>query len=235
MKSPAGISMEAVAKHYETASGVVRALDGVTVDVAPGSSLAITGPSGCGKSTLLGLMGGLDQPTAGRVVVGGVEISALPDGRRSALRRGHFGLVFQSDSLLPYLTALENVALRFALGAGAGADEGAGGPERALELLADLGVPECAGRLPDQMSGGQRQRVAVARALVTGPAVILADEPTGSVDADNARIILEALLTAQRSRGATLVVVTHDPDVAGQLETSVSLAVGRLVPDRRGI
>jgi putative ABC transport system ATP-binding protein len=178
-------------------------------------------------------MGGLDQPTAGRVVVGGVEISALPDGRRSALRRGHFGLVFQSDSLLPYLTALENVALRFALGAGA--DEGAGGPERALELLADLGVPECAGRLPDQMSGGQRQRVAVARALVTGPAVILADEPTGSVDADNARIILEALLTAQRSRGATLVVVTHDPDVAGQLETSVSLAVGRLVPDRRGI
>jgi putative ABC transport system ATP-binding protein len=215
-----------VAKHYDTASGVVRALDGVTVEVEPGSSLAITGPSGCGKSTLLGLVGGLDQPTAGRVVVGGVEISGMPERHRSALRRGQFGLVFQSDNLLPYLTAFENVALRLALGARDG------GIDRCLELLAGLGVAECAGKLPDQLSGGQRQRVAVARALVARPAVILADEPTGSVDADNAGTILGALLTAQRSTGATLVVVTHDPDVAGQLERSLSLALGRLVPDR---
>lgn len=225
MRSPAGIRLETVAKHYETASGLVRALDGVTVDVEPGSSLAITGPSGCGKSTLLGLVGGLDRPTAGRVVVGGVEISGMPERHRSALRRGHFGLVFQSDNLLPYLTAFENVALRLALGARAGREG------RCLELLASLGVAECAGKLPDQLSGGQRQRVAVARALVDSPAVILADEPTGSVDADNAGIILEALLTAQRSTGATLVVVTHDPAVADRLERSLSLARGRLAQE----
>jgi len=229
MKSPAGIRLEAVARHYRTASGLVRALDGVTVDVEPGGSLAITGPSGCGKSTLLGLVGGLDRPTSGRVVVGGVEISRMPERARSALRRKHVGLVFQSDNLLPYLTAFENVALPLALCA---LDDGAG---RCLELLAQLGLAECAGKLPDQMSGGQRHRVAVARALVDRPAVILADEPTGAVDTDNAGIIIDALLTAQRSTGATLVVVTHDVDVAHRLGRSLSLADGRLAEHRAGL
>ena len=161
MKSPAGIRLEAVARHYRTASGLVRALDGVTVDVEPGGSLAITGPSGCGKSTLLGLVGGLDRPTSGRVVVGGVEISGCRRPVPPAPR--HVGLVFQSDNLLPYLTAFENVALPLALCA---LDDGAG---RCLELLAQLGLAECAGKLPDQMSGGQRHRVAVARPWSTGP------------------------------------------------------------------
>lgn len=209
--------------------GTLTALDGIDLHAARGMIVVVVGPSGCGKSTLLGLVGGLDRPTSGRVVVGGVEISRMPERARSALRRKHVGLVFQSDNLLPYLTAFENVALPLALCA---LDDGAG---RCLELLAQLGLAECAGKLPDQMSGGQRHRVAVARALVDRPAVILADEPTGAVDTDNAGIIIDALLTAQRSTGATLVVVTHDVDVAHRLGRSLSLADGRLAEHRAGL
>jgi putative ABC transport system ATP-binding protein len=222
VKSPAGITLEAVAVHYRTTSGLVRAVDGVTLDVAPGGSLAITGPSGCGKSTLLGLIGGLEVPTSGRVVVGGLEISSMREGQRDRVRRESFGLVFQSDNLLPYLTATENVALQLAL------HPTTVGDERCLTLLAELGLTESAGKLPDQLSGGQRLRVAIARAVVHHPCVILADEPTGSVDADNAHAIVDLLLAARRSTGATLVVVTHDPDVAGRLERTLSLRDGRL-------
>jgi putative ABC transport system ATP-binding protein len=216
------ISVEAVRKCYETPAGVVRALEGVSLVAEPGSSLAIMGPSGCGKSTLLGLIGGLETPSSGRVEVAGEEISALPASERARLRRQALGLVFQADNLLPFLTAVENVGLQLAL---CGAK---GGDERCLEVLSQLGLDGVADKLPDQLSGGERQRVAVARAVVHGPRVILADEPTGSLDAANSATVIEVLLAARRLTGATLLVVTHDVAVASRLERAVRLRDGRL-------
>ena len=217
-----GIRLESVSRHYSTPAGPVRAVNGITLEVEPGTSLAITGPSGCGKSTLLGLIGGLEPPTSGRVLVGGHEISALPESERARLRRHELGLVFQSDNLLPFLTAAENVGLQLAL---QGARDGY---ERSLESLAELGLERELHRLPDQLSGGQRQRVAVARALIHRPGVILADEPTGSLDAHNSATVIDLLLAAQEDAGATLVVVTHDPEVARRLDRELALRDGRL-------
>ncbi|HEX5926469.1 MAG TPA: ABC transporter ATP-binding protein [Baekduia sp.] len=219
---PAGIGLDRVTKHYATPAGPVRALDGVTLDVAPGASIAITGASGCGKSTLLGLVAGLEAPTSGRVSIGGQDISGLRERARVCLRRQHVGLVFQSDNLQPFLSALENVALQLALRGAAN------GYERCLQLLVDLGLGDQADKLPDQLSGGQRQRVAVARALINRPAVIVADEPTGSLDANNSAAIVDLLLVARRETGATLVVVTHDPEVAARMDRTVALRDGRL-------
>jgi putative ABC transport system ATP-binding protein len=222
---PAAICLHRVTKHYPTPAGLVRAVDGVTLDVAAASSIAITGVSGCGKSTLLGLIAGLEAPTSGRVSVVGKQISALSERERSRVRRRQIGLVFQSDNLQPFLSALENVALQLALH---GATNGYG---RCLEMLVDLGLGDEAGKLPDQLSGGQRQRVAVARALVNRPSVILADEPTGSLDAGNSALIVDLLLAAQHDSGATLVVVTHDPAVAARMDRAVALSDGRLDGD----
>jgi len=218
-----GIRIEALSKHYGTTAGIVRALDGVTLEVEPGGSLAVTGPSGCGKSTLLGLIGGLESPSGGSVSLGGRVISDLSERDRERLRRDEIGLVFQADNLLPFLTALENVALPLAL-------RGANGDyERAAELLARLGLAEHAGKLPDQLSGGQRQRVAVARALIHGPRTILADEPTGALDADSAEAVIDVLRDAQRQLGAILIVVTHDVALAERLDRRLRLRDGRPV------
>jgi putative ABC transport system ATP-binding protein len=219
----AGISVASVTKHYSSPAGLVRAVDGISLEVEAGSSLAITGPSGCGKSTLLSLIGALEVPTSGRVVLGDEEISGLPASRRTELRRSELGLVFQSDNLLPFLTAVENVSQRLAM---AGAPDG---DARSYDLLARLGLADQAGKLPDQLSGGQRQRVAVARALVHQPRVILADEPTGSLDTGNAVAVVDLLLAAQQDLGATLVIVTHDLEVARRLRQHHSLRDGRSV------
>jgi putative ABC transport system ATP-binding protein len=221
---PAGIVLAGVSKHYVTPAGTVRAVDGISLEIEPGSSVAITGPSGCGKSTLLGLIAGLETPAAGSVMVGGEEISRLPEKARAGLRRREIGLVFQADNLQPFLTALENVGLALAL-------RGADGYGRCVDVLEDLGLGGEAGKLPDQLSGGQRQRVAVARALVNEPGVVLADEPTGSLDAGNSAAIVDLLRSAQHATGATLVVVTHDPDVARRLDRIVSLLDGKVVSD----
>jgi putative ABC transport system ATP-binding protein len=205
-----------------TGAGPVRAVDGVSLEVEPGTSLAITGPSGGGKSTLLGLISGLEIPTAGRVAIGDREISSLGDGERTRLRREALGLVFQVDNLLPFLTATQNVGLQLAL---AGASDCYG---RCAELLARLGLDGQRDKLPDQLSGGQRQRVAVARALIHRPRIVLADEPTGSLDAENSGAVIDLLLAAQHEIGATLVVVTHDREVAGRLDRTVLLRDGRL-------
>ena len=222
MSAGADVRLDDVTKHYETAAGVVPAVEGVSLDVRAGTSLAITGPSGCGKSTLLGLIGGLDVPTAGRVSVGGREISMLAERDRAHVRRHEIGLVLQSDNLLPFLTATENVSLRLALGDRG--DESA----RSLGLLAELGLADEADRFPDQLSGGQRQRVAVARALIHRPRLIVADEPTGSLDAESARAVVDLLLAAQRASGATLVLVTHEPAVARRLDRTAGMLDGRL-------
>jgi putative ABC transport system ATP-binding protein len=220
--SAARIALDAVSRHYDTPAGVVRAVEDVTLCVEPGASVAITGSSGCGKSTLLGLIAGLETPTAGRVTIGDAQLSSLPEEDRARLRRERLGLVFQADNLQPFLTARENVTLQLAL---RGTRDG---HVRSLELLDELGLAEQADKLPDQLSGGQRQRVAVAGALIGGPEVILADEPTGSLDAANSDVIVSLLLDVQRDRGATLVVVTHDPAVAARLDRVVRLRDGRL-------
>jgi putative ABC transport system ATP-binding protein len=218
----ADVTLNDVTKRYETEAGVIRAVDGISLDVPPGTSLAITGPSGCGKSTLLGLIGGLDVPTAGSVSIGGREISALTESERSRVRRHELGLVFQSDNLVSFLTATENVSLQLSL------DDPRSGNPRSVELLAELGLADEADKFPDQLSGGQRQRVAVARALINRPSLIVADEPTGSLDADNAAAVVDLLLDAQRASGATLVLVTHEPGVARRLDRTVAMLDGRL-------
>jgi putative ABC transport system ATP-binding protein len=222
MTVDASIHVDSVVVEHHTPGGPVFALDGVSFTVDAGSSVAIIGPSGCGKSTLLGVIGGLAVPTAGAVRIGGEEVSSLPDRRRSDFRRTHVGFVYQADNLLPFLTVAENVELQYAL------DGRSAGEDRALELLDRLGLADEANRLPDHLSGGQRQRAAVARAVVHRPEVILADEPTGALDAANAAGVIDLLLEVQRDIRATLVMVTHDRDAARRMDRRIGLRDGRV-------
>jgi len=223
MSLDASITVDSVIVEHQTASGPVRALDGVSFSVDSGSSVAITGPSGGGKSTLLGVVGGLARPTSGTVRIGDSRISELSERDRSDFRRSHIGFVYQADNLLPFLTLLENVGLQLSLN---GASSGAG---RSLAMLANLGLAGLAYRLPDHLSGGQRQRAAVARAIVHQPEIILADEPTGALDADNAVGVIDLLLGMQREIGATLIMVTHDRDAASRLDRQIHLQDGRVL------
>lgn len=223
----AAVGVEAVSKHFMTGAGPVRAVSEVTLTVEPASSLAITGPSGCGKSTLLSLIGALEAPSEGRVTIGDEVVSELGAEERARLRREQLGFVFQSHNLQPFLTAAENVSLPLAL------NSSTDGYERPLELLARLGLAAAAGKYPDQLSGGERQRVAVARALVHRPRLILADEPTGSLDTDNSVAVIDLLVEAQAEAGATLIVITHDPAIAARLDGVVGLRDGWLVEDSR--
>jgi putative ABC transport system ATP-binding protein len=222
MSMDASIAVESVVVEHRTSSGPVRALDGVSFTVASGSSVAITGPSGGGKSTLLGVIGGLAQPTSGRVRIGDSQISEMSERDRSDFRRSHIGFVYQADNLLPFLTLLENVGLQLALNGKASA---AG---KSLAVLANLGLAGLAYRLPDHLSGGQRQRASVARAIVNEPQIILADEPTGALDAANAVGVIDLLLGMQREIGATLIMVTHDRDAASRLDRQIDLRDGRV-------
>lgn len=222
MSLDASITVDSVVVAHQTSSGPVRALDGVSFTVASGSSVAITGPSGGGKSTLLGVIGGLAQPTSGTVLIGDSQISELSEGDRSDFRRSHIGFVYQADNLLPFLTLLENVGLQLAL------DGQSAGTGKSLAALANLGLAGLAYRLPDHLSGGQRQRAAVARAIVHEPEIILADEPTGALDAANAAGVIDLLLSMQREIGATLIMVTHDRDAARRLDRQIHLQDGRV-------
>ena len=222
MSVDASITVDSVVVEHQTSSGPVRALNGVSFTVDSGSSVAITGPSGGGKSTLLGVIGGLAQPTSGNVRIGDSEISELSERDRSDFRRTHIGFVYQADNLLPFLTLLENVGLQLALN---GTPSGTG---RSLAVLANLGLAGLAYRLPDHLSGGQRQRAAVARAIVHQPAIILADEPTGALDAANAVGVIDLLVGMQREIGATLIMVTHDREAAGRLDRQIHLQDGRV-------
>jgi ABC-type lipoprotein export system ATPase subunit len=222
MSVDASITVDSVVVEHQTSSGPVRALNGVSFTVDSGSSVAITGPSGGGKSTLLGVIGGLAQPTSGSVRIGDSEISELSEHDRSDFRRAHIGFVYQADNLLPFLTLLENVGLQLALN---GTPSGTG---RSLAVLANLGLAGLAYRLPDHLSGGQRQRAAVARAIVHQPAIILADEPTGALDAANAVGVIDLLVGMQREIGATLIMVTHDREAAGRLDRRIHLQDGRV-------
>ncbi len=207
------------------AFGNTRVLDGVNLTIAPGECVALVGRSGAGKSTLLHLLAGIDSPDAGGVRYDDVDLTALAEDRRTAFRRQHLGLVFQSYNLVPSLSALDNLRLPLELN---GMSARAARVEAAA-MLQRLGLSELAERYADQLSGGQQQRVAVARALVHKPAVLLADEPTGSLDADNAAAVMRLLIGACRERGASLVIATHAQEVMGQADRLLRIEAGRLV------
>ena len=218
----AQVTVTDLGMEYATPAGRVRALHDVTLRVAPGTSLAIVGPSGCGKSTLLGLIGGLELPTDGEVRVGDHVVSALRDEDRAALRRRAMGFVFQADNLQPFLTVSENVGMQSVM---AGIPDE---PAHREALLDALDLDSLGHRFPDQLSGGQRQRVAVARALVHSPRLVLADEPTGSLDTANSDRVVDLILQLQRRNRTTLVIVTHDRSVAERMDAMVELRDGHV-------
>ena len=203
----------------------VDILTDVSLDVPAGQFLAIAGPSGSGKSTLLGLIAGLDRPTAGRIEVADVNITALDEDALARFRRDHVGYVFQSFHLLPTLTAQENVAVPLEL---AGLPDAAA---QAAERLAEVGLAERAHHYPAQLSGGEQQRVAVARAVARRPDLLLADEPTGNLDSATGKQLIDLLVGLNRRIGCTLVLVTHDPDLAAHADRVVTLRDGRIVSD----
>ena len=201
----------------------VAILDGVNLDVAARETVAVTGPSGSGKSTLLGLIAGLDRPTAGSIVLDGVEITTLDENRLARLRRDRVGFVFQSYHLIPTLTAAENVAVPLELASAAEP------LPTAARLLGEVGLAERAHHYPAQLSGGEQQRVAIARAVALSPPLLLADEPTGNLDSTTGGAIVDLLLALNRERGSTLLLVTHDAALAGRAARAVALRDGRVV------
>lgn len=215
------------ALHHEYLSGGRRltVLKDITFTLEAGGFLAIVGPSGSGKTTLLGLLAGLDRPTSGSVVLDGVDLADLDEDARARLRRERVGFVFQSFQLIPTLTARENVQVPLEL-AGA-SDAGA----RADALLARVGLGERGHHYPSQLSGGEQQRVAVARAFCTRPKILFADEPTGNLDAANGATIIELMIALNTEFNTTLVLVTHDPDLAGLARRIIRLADGMIVTD----
>ncbi|MGR3539949.1 MAG: ABC transporter ATP-binding protein [Hasllibacter sp.] len=208
-------------------AGRVEILKGITLDVARGETLGLTGPSGSGKSSLLMLMGGLERPTGGTVTALGTDLGAMDEDALARFRRDHMGVVFQSFHLIPTMTALENVATPLEL---AGAPDAF---ERAGAELEAVGLGHRAGHYPAQMSGGEQQRVALARASAPRPAILLADEPTGNLDAANGAAIMDLLFGLRDRHGATLVLVTHAPELAARCDREVRLTDGALAPAAR--
>jgi putative ABC transport system ATP-binding protein len=208
-------------KFFQRGSTTVRALDGVALAIGAGEFVALEGPSGSGKTTLLQLLGALDRPSGGEVLFEGRDLAKLPDRDLADLRLRSFGFVFQQFNLIPTLTAVENVEAKL-IPAG-------GTRERALELLGEVGLAERSDHLPHQLSGGEQQRVAIARALSVEPRVVLADEPTGNLDTDTGREIIELLAGLAAEHGSTVIVATHDTTLAARAPRRLALRDGRLV------
>jgi putative ABC transport system ATP-binding protein len=223
------LSLRQVTKSIDTGTHRVDILKGIDFDVAPGEFVAIMGASGSGKSTLLGLLAGLDTPTGGAIHIDGEEITRLNEDQLADLRGRKIGFVFQSYQLIPTLTAEENVLLPAEL-AGVNGAEALG---RARELLQTVGLEDRYEHYPVQLSGGEQQRVALARAFMRRPPLLLADEPTGNLDSVNGRQVLDLLLSMNRSEGATLVLVTHDRDLAAHATRIILLRDGLVQSDEQ--
>ena len=222
------VSARDLHKDYGRGAALVRAVGGVSLEVAQGESVAIVGPSGCGKSTLLYLLGGLERPTAGTLKVAGEQLEQTAEAGLARLRRHALGFVFQAFHLVDELTALENVELPALL---AGASPGHA-RDRARDLLEQVGLTDRAGHLPSALSGGQRQRVAIARALANEPLILLADEPTGNLDSAATTDVLR-LFDQLHANGQTLVVVTHDARIAATADRLISMRDGAFVDETR--
>jgi len=219
------IQLHGVSKTVLSGGRPLTILHPLDLTIRSGQFLAVLGPSGSGKSTLLGLVAGLDQPTAGRIQVAGVDVTALDEDGLARFRRDHVGYVFQSYHLIPTLTARENVAVPLELAGRRDATD------RARALLAEVGLAERAHHYPVQLSGGEQQRVAVARAIALEPPLLLADEPTGNLDSATGKQIIDLLVGVNRRLGCTLVLVTHDAALAAHADRVVTLRDGRIVSD----
>jgi putative ABC transport system ATP-binding protein len=217
------IELRGVSKTVPSGAGSLTILHPLDLTIDGGRVMAITGPSGSGKSTLLGLLAGLDAPSTGSVIVDGVDITALDEDALARLRGTRIGFVFQFFHLLPSLTALENVLVPMEI---AGVPHAAA---RARELLTEVGLAERSHHYPSQLSGGEQQRVAIARALANDPPILLADEPTGNLDSTTGHQIIALLLDVNRTRNTTLVLVTHDPELAAVADVAIALRDGHVV------
>ncbi len=227
--APPLIRLRGITKVYGQGTAAVAALRGVDLDIADGEFVAIMGPSGSGKSTAMNILGCLDSPTTGEYLFRGVPVQQLDRDQRALLRRAHLGFVFQGFNLLPRTTALENVELPLLY-----RGEGVASRRRAaLAALAAVGLQGREHHTPAELSGGQQQRVAIARALVTNPTVLLADEPTGNLDSQRGREIMELLVGLNRDRGITVLMVTHEPDMAAYARRVVRFVDGLIDSDRR--
>ncbi len=222
MSTSPAIATVRLVKRLPSGGDMLTILDEVDVEIRQGESVAIVGPSGSGKSTLLGLMAGLDRPTSGEVWLAGRRIDRMSEDELSLVRREHVGFVFQSFQLLGNLTALENVLVPLEL-AGHG-----GARDRARSLLSEVGLAERTHHYPSQLSGGEQQRVALARAFATEPAILFADEPTGNLDGTTGAAILALIADLRARRGTTLVLVTHDREIAGSMDRRIALRGGRI-------
>jgi ABC-type lipoprotein export system ATPase subunit len=223
------VEARGVEKTYAAGGATVRALRGVDLSIPRGEMVAVMGPSGCGKTTLLNCLSGLDEVDAGEVYVAGEPINGMSDRRRTRFRAQRMGFVFQTYNLIPVLSAVENVELPL-LVAGAGPKEARG---RAIAALETVGVPEQSNKRPNEMSGGQQQRVTVARSLVNDPAMVWADEPTGALDSETSEEIIDLLVSLNRERGYTFVLVTHDASVAARAHRIVRMRDGKIEADGR--
>ena len=221
-KSSAAIDVRGLSKRVADVSGELAILEGIELRIARGETVAIVGASGSGKSTLLGILAGLDGPSAGSVHLGGTELFALDEDARAALRQRELGFVFQSFQLLGHLTALENAMLPLELRGDRAARR------KAEAMLRRVGLGERLHHRPRTMSGGEQQRVALARAFVTEPALLFADEPTGSLDAATGDAVMQLMFELHRERGSTLVLVTHDAAIAARCGRTITIAGGRL-------
>lgn len=217
------IELSDVSRVVSSGATTLTILHPTSFQIARGRTVAIAGPSGSGKSTLLGLMAGLDTPTTGSVAIDGVNITRLGEEALARLRGEKIGIVFQFFHLLPSLTALENVLVPMELAGVAGARQ------RAVALLADVGLTGRGHHYPSQLSGGEQQRVAIARALANDPPILLADEPTGNLDSSTGRQVIDLMIALNRDHGRTLVLVTHDPELAAEADEVIALRDGRVV------
>ncbi len=219
------LRMDHLTKVYGTGENAVRAVDDVSFSVEKGEFLAIIGPSGSGKSTLLHILGGVDRPTSGKVFLGGQDVYAQSEDALTIFRRRQVGLIYQFYNLIPVLTVEENITLPVLL------DGREINRERQEDLLQTLGLTDRRGYLPNQLSGGQQQRVSIGRALMTAPAVVLADEPTGNLDSKNSQEIVSLLKQSNRKYGQTLIVITHDENIALQADRVIAIEDGKIVRD----
>ena len=223
----ATVEARGVEKEYATGVARTRALRGVNLSIPHGEMVAVMGPSGCGKTTLLNCLSGLDEFDRGEVFVGGESISGMSDKKRTRLRAEKMGFIFQTYNLIPVLSAVENVELPL-LVAGTRPKEARG---KALSALETVGIPEQSHKRPNEMSGGQQQRVTVARSLVNDPAIVWADEPTGALDSETSKEIVDLLVKLNREQGQTFVLVTHDASVAARAHRTVRMGDGRIEGD----
>lgn len=231
MTAHAAFELRCISRSYGSGASKVRALDGVDLRVEPGELVAIMGASGSGKSTCMNILGCLDVPTSGQHLCWGVDVTRLDRDQRARLRRAYFGFVFQSFNLLPRTSARENVELPLIYRRVAAAER----RRRAHAALALVGLADRASHTPAELSGGQQQRVAIARALVSDPTLLFADEPTGNLDSARSEDILQLLMQLNRTRRLTVVMVTHDAEIARHADRVVSFRDGKIVDDSKNV